>query len=179
MLPTFRMLLPLGILLPLLAALIPLGSAGCDFVPGPNGNGDVDTNGDSGEPQPTPGPTVTIRFANLTELAVLADVYVSTNGADRTPEALFVDANRLIDGVGLASTGVLVPDSSDSVDAPCTEGMVVATTGGVFRDPNTGEDLGTGAQRILEEGLVFDCGAEITFVYRLEDDGYTVIVTLD
>jgi len=72
-----------------------------------------------------------------------------------------------------------VPQSTDSVEVPCVDGMVVATTGGVFRDPDTGEELGTGNQRILQQGLVFDCEAEITFVYRLEGDVYEVVVTLN
>lgn len=158
-------------------ALVALLSAGCDFVPTnpDDGGGDIDTNGT----QPVPGPSIAIRFANSTDLAVLADVYVSTNGADLTPEVIFAPANQLTDGVGLASTGVLVPDSTDAVEIPCSAGMVVATTGGVFRDPDTGEELGTGTQRILQEGFVFDCEAEITFVYREVDGEYTVVVTLN
>ncbi|MCB9866444.1 MAG: hypothetical protein H6816_07405 [Phycisphaerales bacterium] len=159
-----------------LIAATGLFGTGCTVVPSTPDNGDMDTNG---TPQPTPGPSVAIRFANLTDLAVLADVYVSTNGADLSPDALFVSDNLLMDGVGLASTGVLVPQSTDSVEVPCVDGMVVATTGGVFRDPDTGEELGTGNQRILQQGLVFDCEAEITFVYRLEGDVYEVVVTLN
>jgi len=151
--------------------------SGCDFDPldPGDGDGDVDTNGT----QPIPGPTVAIRFANLTDLAVLADVYVSTNGEDLDPDVIFAPANQLVDGVGLASTGVLVPQSTDQVEVPCTPDMVVATTGGVFRDPDSGDELGVGAQRILQEGLVFDCGAEITFVYRDENGVFTVVVTLN
>jgi hypothetical protein len=160
----------------------PLAGCDLDFNPGNGGGGgggDMNTNGTDGEPQPVPGETLFIRFANLTDEAVLADVFVSTNGSDLTPETLFVPANQLVDGVGLASTGVLVPQSSDTVEVACEPGTVVGTSGGVFRDPDSGADLGVGASRILQEGLVFDCGAEITFVYRLEDDGYTVVVTLE
>ena len=74
---------------------------------------------------------------------------------------------------------MLVPNSTDSVQVACVADMLVATTGGVFRDPDSGEDLGTGPERILQEGLVFDCGAEITFVYRMVDDEFTVVVTLN
>jgi hypothetical protein len=157
-----------------------VGFAVCCIAPGcaveiPDpGNGDP-----NGDPQPTPGPTVTIRFANLTDLAVLADVYVSTNGADLDPEVIFTDDNQLTEGVGLASTGVLVPQSTDETEVACIDGIVVATTGGEFRDADTGESLGVGPQRILQEGLVFDCGAIITFVYRLDAGVFNVVVTLN
>ena len=132
-----------------------------------------------GESQPGPGPVVTLRLANLTEAAVEAEIYISTNAAHNTTETLFVEENLFTEGIGLAATGLLAPLSTDAAEMACTNGMVLGTAGGTFCDPQTGAELGAGAPRILQQGLVFDCNAEITLVYSFENGAYRVNLTLE
>jgi hypothetical protein len=133
----------------------------------------------TGPANPTRDPVVTLRLANLTELAVEAEIYISTNGQANTPDTLFTNEYLLTNGVGLASTGVLIPETLDIVQFECDTGLVIGTAGGVFQDAETGEVLGAGVRRLLQEDLVFDCGAIVTFAYREVDGAFTVDVSLD
>ena len=159
-----------------LAVILPAMIPACDSVEIVVNTGDLPG---EGEPQPQPGPVVTLRLANLTEAAVEAEIYVSTNALDNTPDTLFVEENLFTEGIGLAATGLLAPLSTDVAEMACTNGMVLGTAGGSFCNPQTGAELGTGSPRILQQGLVFDCNAEITLVYRVEGGSYSVDLTLE
>ncbi len=167
---------PPGLAAGLLAGVLVM-AAGCEVTLSPNDN--TNGNDNSGPEQPVPEASIVLRLANLTDVAVETEIYLSTNGLDVDSNSLFVPEHRVTEGVGLAATGVLAPDSTDVVDLACGEGVVVGTAGGLFRDVETGEVLGRGTPRILQEGLVFDCGATITLVYREEDGTFSVNVALE
>jgi len=159
----------------ILAALL-LAVPACDSVqividPSEDTNSDV--------PQPVPEEPLVVRLANTTAVAVDAQVYVSTNAFDNTADTLFVEENLFSEGIGLAATGLLAPTTTDIAEMACTTGFVLGTAGGSFRDPETGAELGKGTPRILQQGLVFDCNAQITFMYSLEDGVYSVYMALE
>jgi hypothetical protein len=135
--------------------------------------------GGNGGPPP-PEEFIALNLVNLTTATVEAEVFVSTNALENPTEDLFVSENEFTDMVGIAATGLLAPLSSDDVEIPCTADLVVGTAGGRFLDNETGELLGTGTQRVLQQGLVFDCGARVTLLYRSEgDDVFTVDISLE
>ena len=55
----------------------------------------------------------------------------------------------------------------------------MGVAGGVFLDAELGTELGVGTPRVVQEGLVFDCGAVITFTYKIEGARYTAVVDLE
>jgi hypothetical protein len=148
-----------------------LGMVGCGGTviidPGNNGGNGPDDD------------TVILRIQNSTRAAVRPQIYVGTNGADATADNLFVPENIYTNGVGLAGSGLMAPVSADDVEVPCFADLVIGTPGGEFLDDETGESLGSGPRRILQQGLVFDCGAEITLTFRETEDGYTTTVELN
>ncbi len=165
-----------GLFVGVLAGLLTVLPACSVTLPGNTGGGD----GNTGEnPVPEDKKIVSLRMANLTDAAVDVEIYVSSNGEHITPETLFVEGNLYTDGIGLAATGLLAPDSADSVDIECSEGMVIGTTGGTFYEVETGEELGVGSARILQHGLVFDCGARVTLVFREENGVYSAELQLE
>lgn len=161
------------ILATILAGLASLSPAGCGF----------DFPEETPEPTPTSQPepedVIFLRLENETSFALETELYLGTNGLAATPENIFVPENIYTNGVGLASSGLLPPRDDDDVIIPCGEGLVVATAGGTFLDPETGEVEGTGPNRILQQDLVFDCGVVMTFTYRQTANGFTVLVTLE
>lgn len=150
----------------------------CDVtIVSPNSNSNTNDNESPGSQ--VPDPKVTLVVGNLTSVAVDAEIYISTNGPGISAEELFVAENKFTDGIGLASSGVMEPTSDDRVEIPCADGLVIGTAGGRFLDPDTGDELGSGPPRILQEGLVFDCEATLTLVFRVEDGDFTVAVALE
>ena len=153
----------------------------CDVTVGlPNDNGSEGSDGGDAEPPATiPDPIITLHLANRTDFVVEPQIFVSTNGPGATAETLFVESNGFTEGIGLAASGLMAPDSVDVAEVKCVEGLVIGTTGGRFLDAETGDELGIGLLRILQEGLVFDCGAEIALIFRLENGEFTTSVALE
>lgn len=137
----------------------------------------IDPGGNGGDPGNTDDQVV-LHLQNATRAAVRPDLYVGTNGSDATADNLFAPENIFTNGVGLAGSGLMAPVSSDDVRIDCASGLVIGTPGGEFIDDETGESLGTGPSRILVQGLVFDCGAEITLTFRQTENGFTTTVEL-
>ncbi len=122
---------------------------------------------------------VTIQFANLsTTEAVNVDFYLSYERMEFMPNGLFVSGNFFTEGVGVAGTGVIEPRSSDSIEIECTEFLSIGTTGGRFVDGESGESLGVGVPRWLQEGPLAICDGEVTFVYRSEEEGFNTTIVL-
>ncbi len=160
----------------LLALITLLGLPACNstlFVqPGAGGTDDASA-------APTPESAVALRLVNTTDQAVETQVYVSSNGlAD--PEADLFTPRRLYTGsIGVAASGVLLPNATDTVTIPCSEGMVIGTAGGLFLDAEDGSEAGQGSPRIVQEGWVFDCQDRVTFVYRTVDGEFVADVLLE
>ena len=129
--------------------------------------------------EPTASSSVRVVLINATEAALETEFFVSSSPLTDPATDLFSGANLFITGIGLAGTGLLAPGEADSADVPCTDDLTIGTRGGKFLDAETGDDLGTGTTRVLQAGLVFDCGDDISFAYRLDGDQYTVEVSLD
>lgn len=161
----------------LVAGMFSLAGCGVSII-GDNGNNGGGGGGTGGPPPPEA--FIALSLVNLTNTTVVAELYVSTNALANPAEDLFDDDNLFTDRVGIAATGLLAPLSSDDVEIPCTPDLVVGTAGGRFLDNETGELLGTGSQRVLQQGLVFDCGARVTLLYRsLGSDEFTVDISLE
>jgi len=118
--------------------------------------------------------SVLVAFVNLTSVDVDTEFYASNEEMADVEAELFVPANRIQVGIGVAGTGILLSGTDDSIEVPCTDDLVLGTTGGTFKDPDLGTSLGTGDVRILSEGLVFDCGATLTFTYSEDNGVFTV-----
>lgn len=120
------------------------------------------------------GDIVLVAFVNLTSVDVDTEFYASNEPMTDVAAELFVPANRIQVGIGVAGTGIMLSGTADAIEVPCTDDLVLGTTGGTFKDPDLGTALGTGDVRILTEGLVFDCGDTLTFTYAEDDGEFTV-----
>lgn len=162
----------------LLPAVFPI-VAGCAAGPSP-----LAATGSSAQPDvdspsvapPADDSVVAVLFVNETTAVVETRFYATNDPIEPTADALFVPANLFTEDVGVAGLGLLDRESFDAIEFRCTENLVLGVAGGVFLDPDLGTELGEGTPRIVQEGLVFDCGAVITFTYKAEGDGYTVVV---
>lgn len=166
-----RLLLPVGVAL-----------AGCTTTAQPSGSpSTTNRNSSTTNPPATGDSEVRVRFRNETTAVVETQFYATNEPVTAIPDDLFVPANLVTvtgdKGIGVAGRGLLTPGSSDSINFPCTEDLLLGTTGGRFQDAELGTDLGQGPRRWLEEGAVFDCGATITFTYKEESGGFTVDVS--
>ncbi len=160
------------LLLPMLAIIPACGVSGTIT--------DTPGTGSSTNPLPTDEESIALRLANLTDYAVNAQIFLSNNPEHATAETLFINTNSYTEGIGLAASGLLIPQGIDSVEVACTDGMIIGTQGGEFFEAETGELQGVGTIRILQHGLVFDCGDQITLIYREITDGqFTVELTLE
>ncbi len=121
--------------------------------------------------------SVLVRFVNETDVVVEAQFHATFDDIGGSVESLFVPAYLVVDDIGVAGTGLLIPKSADTIKWHCSDGLIVGVAGGRFLDPNSGAELGTGTPRILQQGLVFDCGATITFTYQQTGYGFTVSVS--
>jgi hypothetical protein len=119
---------------------------------------------------------IRVVFVNETGAVVDTQFYVSANAGGDDADSLFVPANRVTDRIGVAGTGLLIPLVSDRLELVCATGMQLGVDGGRFLDRDTGEELGVGTRRVVEQGLVFDCGAEIVFTYKSVGEDFTVAV---
>jgi len=122
---------------------------------------------------------VTIHFANLSSTeAVNVDFYVSYDRLEVIPNSLFTAGYYYTEGVGVAGTGVVEPRSTDTIEIECTDVFSIGTTGGRFVDGETGDSLGNGKPRWLQEGPLAICDGEVTFVFRSEDTGFNTTIVL-
>jgi hypothetical protein len=166
----------------LIAAGAALAGCAATFQPS-NSPSAANRNSSVTNPPATDDSEVRVRFRNETTAAVETQFYATNEPVATIPDDLFVPANLVTvtadAGIGVAGRGLLTPNSSDSINLPCTENLLLGTTGGRFQDAEQGTDLGQGPRRWLQAGAVFDCGATITFTYKQEGDGFTVAVSQD
>lgn len=150
--------------------------AGCglDVTVGRNNNGN-----DNGAGQPPPEKIVTVQLANLTDAAVETSLYVSTNALADPATELFVPKNLFTKRVGVAATGLIPPLDVDTVEIECGDELTIGTSDARFLDQETGDELGQGNRRIIQLGLVFDCGDAITFIYDRENGAYFVDLNIE
>ena len=148
---------------------------GCSALP--NGDGD---NGDGAEPlasSESPSlDSVRIQFRNLSTTAVDTQFYATDEPVEPLPGGLLTPDNLLRAGIGIGGTGILGPLSVDAIDLPCSETLVVGTTGGEFMDADLGTVLGNGTVRFMQAPFQFDCGAILVFEYSETTGGYSVIL---
>jgi hypothetical protein len=149
---------------------------GC--VSGPGGSTDDDASGlddqfPAGQPEADP---ISVRFVNTTQAVVETEFYTTNGPIANVPGDLFDTGNLVTRGIGVAGRGLLPPATADTIELPCTVGMLVGTTGGRFEDPDLGTLLGEGVQRYVIQGAVFDCGATVTFTYKVTEAGFTTEV---
>jgi len=160
----------------LAAAAVTAVLAGCGLDVSVGGN---DNGNDNGAGQPPPSRIVTVQLANLTNAAVETSLFVSTNALADPLTELFVPQNLFTDRVGVAATGLIPPLDVDTIDIECGDELTIGTSDALFLDQETGDELGQGNRRIVQLGLVFDCGDEITFIYDREDGEYLVDLIIE
>ena len=163
----------------LLSVLAVIGGCRATVTPGDgSGSGGDGSNAPPVEP-PADATTVVVQLVNETTAVVETQFYAAANLTNPSPADLFVPENLMTNGVGVASTGLLIPRTADDVEIPCTQNLVLGVAGGRFLDPDLGTEIGQGTRRIVPAGWVFDCGAVIVFTYKGESIGYSVDVNLE
>jgi hypothetical protein len=119
------------------------------------------------------GATVTVRFANITPDAAVDVQFFALQKRDALlPDELFVEENAITRDIGLAGTGILPPAVTDSIEVPCGSDLIIGTQGGIFSDAQTGDVLGLGDSRWLEEIPLGLCGSIVTLEFAPAGDGY-------
>lgn len=149
-----------------------LGLVGCTAFPDSNTSPRPSPPPDN--TQPPPPSTVELRFVNLTDAAVATEIYVADGPLENLPDDLITAEHRVLEGIGVAGTGIMSPFSADSIERPCADDLVVGTGGGRFMDADSGEFLGQGPVRFLQAGFQFDCGTTLIFEYSRTADGYNM-----
>ena len=124
--------------------------------------------------------TVRVRFRNLTRTeAVNVEFHVSNTALDDLPDDLFVDEHLVTESIGVAGTGIIEPQTDDEIDLPCTDGLTLGTSGGVFLDNDTGQERGVGTARWVQESPLGLCGSIVTMWFFIVDDEFQTILTID
>jgi hypothetical protein len=152
---------------------------GCATTATPSADAEPGTEPDPQTPSGDPASDdnrVSVVLVNETQNVIDAQLYATSEPIDPDPEFLFVPEFALTDNVGVAGTGLLIPLSADTIQIDCAPDLLIGVNGGRFLDRDTGEELGTGSIRVVQQGLVFDCGATITFTYKESERQYSVIV---
>ncbi|MGB0715027.1 MAG: hypothetical protein ACPGXK_04060 [Phycisphaerae bacterium] len=123
---------------------------------------------------------VTVRFVNRSINAAVDVEFFSTQTADLAlPNGLFDASFSIQRDIGLAGTGILPPTVTDTIDLPCTENLTLGTQGGLFSDASSGDPLGSGDARWLEDGPIGLCGSVVTFEFIPRGaDSYTTQVLI-
>lgn len=122
--------------------------------------------------------TTVVKLVNATSAALRAELYASTEPMSHLPGNLFTAGNLVTAGIGVGGTGVVGPGLADYVTLECSGTLALGTPGGVFLDPETGEELGNGTQQYVRSTLTL-CGRLITITYFEVDDGYETIIDID
>lgn len=131
------------------------------------------------EDGPVAADEVLIRFRNFSPIDAVNVEFFATNEALATvPDDLFVDDHRTNANIGVAGTGILEPAHSDAIVFPCTEDLVIGTTGGTFIDNDTGEVRGTGDRRWAQAKAIGLCGRAVTFEFAPDDQGFITRMTI-
>jgi hypothetical protein len=122
---------------------------------------------------------VTIAFRNLaTTDAVDVEFYTTMTRPENLPDGLFIEENAVTASLGVAGTGLLVPGSTDVLEIPCNDNLIVGTAGGEFLDNETGETTGRGEPRWLEATSTGLCGAIVGFTFDISGDTFITTVEL-
>lgn len=109
---------------------------------------------------------VTVRFVNRSSNAAVDVQFFSTQSSElELPDDLFDESFSVRRDIGLAGTGILPPSVTDTIDIPCTANLTLGTKGGQFSDAETGDPLGIGDPRWLEDYPLGLCGAVVTFEF--------------
>ena len=131
------------------------------------------------EDGPVTATEVLIRFRNFSPIdAVNVEFFATNETLGTVPDDLFVDDHRTNANIGVAGTGILEPAHSDAIVFPCTEDLVIGTTGGTFSDNDTGEVRGTGDRRWAQAKAIGLCGRTVTFEFAPDDVGFLTRMTI-
>ncbi len=135
----------------------------------------------SGEgPPPTPS-AVTVQFINQSTANAL-DVQFFASAApigDDVNTTLFDPANRVTQDIGFAGTGLIPAGETDEITLNCDAAVSVGTLGGLFKNPDTGEEIGTGEARVAEIDLQYYCGEVVTFGFRPSGATFETILIIE
>lgn len=131
------------------------------------------------EDGPVTAGEVLIRFRNFSPIdAVNVEFFATNETLGTVPDDLFVEDYRTNANIGVAGTGILEPAHSDAIVLPCTEDLVIGTTGGTFSDNDTGEVRGTGDRRWAQAKALGLCGRAVTFEFAPDNAGFITRITI-
>lgn len=122
---------------------------------------------------------VTIRFINLTEdQAVDVEFYVEEEPIDRIPDELFVAANLIRRSIGVAGSGLIPPGRADEISLDCNPDLVFGTRGGRFLDAESGDLVGEGEPRWVQEGPLGLCGTVVAIEFFRDGNEFKTGITV-
>lgn len=141
----------------------------------------VDVNvdaGGGGSSGAVPSDSVRVRFVNQSPYALDVEFHAAESAGEDIAAALFVAENEIREGLGFAGTGLIDKNGSDDLTLPCADVAVVGTLGGRFVNPDGGQLIGTGRQRLAVKGLQYTCGETITFVFDDAGSAFTTSLVI-
>lgn len=123
---------------------------------------------------------VKVIFQNLsTTDAVDVQFFVSQASLIDIMNELFVDENAVSRTIGVAGTGILEPESSDTFERACSDTLTMGTLGGLFFDNETGDSTGAGSPRWFQELGLGLCRSVVTISYASVGDTFTTNITIE
>lgn len=123
---------------------------------------------------------VTVRFINLTEdQAVDVEFYVEQEPIDNIPDDLFVAGNLITRSIGVAGSGLVPPRTADEISLDCNPDLIFGTRGGRFLDAESGDLVGEGEPRWVQEGPLGLCGTVVAIEFFRDGSGFRTGITVD
>lgn len=124
---------------------------------------------------------VMVRFRNLAiSEAVDVEFYATNEPLENLPDDLFDSGHLLSEemGIGFAGTGLVPPLRQEVIEVPCSDELIIGTSGGRFVDSDTGELRGVGRPLWLKaEGLGL-CGSVVMFEFSSGERDFTTTLTI-
>lgn len=146
----------------LLITMLALALTGCP-VPIDSADGNAD-DPDPSSDLPIESPVVTVHFRNLTSnTAVDVEFFLTKEPVGTLPDDLLQEPFRRRAEIGVAGTGIIEPRTEDIVTIECGPHLILATAGGRFLDNDSGEQVGTGPARWVQESALGICGHSVAF----------------
>jgi hypothetical protein len=157
-----------------------MATTGCEIQldPDPPAPNNTATLSDGDRVQPT-GDAVIVRFRNFTvNDAVNVEFYATNRPLLSVPGDLFLEENLVTESIGVAGTGIVQPQTEDTIAFPCGANLTLGTAGGSFSDNESGEPRGLGIPRWAQEGPLALCGSVVTFEFSGNGTDFVTILTI-
>ena len=107
------------------------------------------------------------------------EFYVEQEPIDNIPDDLFVAANLITRSIGVAGSGLIPPRSADEITLDCNADLIFGTRGGRFLDAESGDEVGAGEPRWVQEGPLGLCGAVVAIEFFRDGSEFHTRITFE